>query len=358
VSDLEGELGISDASASDDSWRRGYLRAAGSLRVLPFLEPTLVASFTRDEFEPHDPLAFSMPPRPSGRSTEALALEARLYGRLGDTFVELRPSARLAFSQTAIAGETLNAPDRGGDDVSATYRVAALIAPWPALSFSASAATGVRLPSILELFGDRVYQLPNPTLVPERSKTADASVVLRGRLGALRGSAELRGFALFIDDLIRYERTAQFTARPENIASGRILGLEFGLQGTYGRHLSLVSSLTALATRNQFGKALPFRPPLELLVRPELVLYPPIADRAALFAELEHVAFTYLDEANRTFLDGRSLLGVGAALSLLDDRVVVQARVANLLDDLATDVLSHPLPGREFLLSLTVQDGE
>jgi iron complex outermembrane receptor protein len=356
-SDLGSELGTSQVVASDDAWWHGYVRAAGSLRVLPYLTPTLIASFTRDDYRPSDALAFRSPPRPSGRDTEALALEARAFGRVGGVPVELRPSLRLAASQTAVWVDGMRDDTAQRQHIlTATYRVAAAVAPLPALSLSASAATGTRLPTMLELFGDRVFQQPNPELEPERGRSVDASAVARGSIGDYHANAELRGFAMFIDDLIRFERTAQFTVRPANIASGRILGFELGTRQTYGRHLALAAALTAMQTRNQFGQALPLRPPLQFTARPELALFPAFAARLTLFAEVEHVSYVYLDDANLTFLGARTLLSSGAALRFLGGHVTLALRVRNLFDAQTVDALSRPLPGRQWLLSLAIED--
>ena len=347
------ELGMAEAVAADDLALRGFVRAGGSLRVLPWLEPTLLGSFARDEYLPEDRLAFSAPPRAARRSSETLALEARVYGRIADLPAELRPSVRAEWSQAEI-GMAAAAASR--HVFAPTYRLAAGIELSPALALSTSAATGKRLPSFLELFGDRALLDPNPALQPERSRTLDASVVGRGRAGALRGGAELRGFVLWIDDMIRYERSSELTLRPANLASARILGLELGLHAQLDRHLSLVSALTALDSQNQLGRSLAFRPPLELLVRPELSWAPAQLDRAVLFVELRHVAFVYLDDrSNDTSLPGRTLFALGATIELLHRRLRLQGRISNLFDAPATDVLSRPLPGREVLAVLTLE---
>jgi len=277
---------------------------------------------------------------------------------------ELRPSARLEWSRADIHGEHDDLREAGSDPgvsvhddvVAPTYRVAFGLQPSAALQLSTSAATGKRMPSIYELFGDRAYAEPNPRLRPESSRSVDASALVHGSAGSLRGSVELRGFALFLENMIRYERTSQFTARPDNIASAHILGLELGASGGLGRHLALLSSLTLMQTRNELGKSLAFRPPVELLVRPELSLYPPGVDRLVVFAEMHHVAFVYLDDhSNDTSLPGRTLFDVGCALELFHERAALQARVRNLFDVQASDVLSRALPGREILVLLSTQ---
>jgi outer membrane receptor protein involved in Fe transport len=352
------ELGMGQGTAADDLWLRGFARVGGSLRVLSWLEPTLIASVARDELRPDDPLAFTAPPRPSRRSTEAVALEPRVFGTIAGMPAELRPSLRAEWSQAEVRDATPGGTaDTRSSAFAPTLRLAAGLEPVPALSLAASAATGRRLPSLFELFGDRALLDPNPELEPERSRTIDLSAVGRARSGALRASAELRGFVLWIDDMIRYERSSELTFRPENLAAARIEGLELGLNAAFGRNLALVSALTALHTENQLGNALAFRPPVELLVRPELSWSPPHLDRVVVFGEVQHVGFVYLDDArNDTSLPARTVFSLGCTLELLQRRMRLQARVRNLFDVRASDVLSRPLPGREVLAVVTVEE--
>jgi iron complex outermembrane receptor protein len=220
----------------------------------------------------------------------------------------------------------------------------------------ASYSTGRRLPSIRELFGDRMFQEPNPTLRVERSVSMDAGAVLQGRLGPLRGHLEARAFRLEVDDLIRFTRTSQYTVRPDNIANAEVLGVEAGLWLALRRHAALTLGTTAMHTENQFGLELPLRPQLGLLVRPELFLFPGGVERLTLFAQVDHRGQIYLDDANRTSLPGYTRLGSGVGVELLDGTLELSLRVNNLFDAAASDLLARPLPGRELLFSVTVEE--
>lgn len=376
LTDLFAELGTSQQVASRDVWQGFFLRAAGSRLFGGWFEPSLIASVALDRYRPDNPAAFSLPPRPSQRLSETLTIEPRAIGTLLGLPAELRPSLRLGWSQTEIRADSgLERVTQSRGELAPTLRLAAAVAPAAALSVSASVASGARLPSILELFGDRAFQEPNPRLTRERATSLDLSAVARGRFRRARGVVELRGFALAIDDLIRFERTAQFTVRPDNVASGRIYGAELGFSGGYGRHLQLVSSFTAMRTRNPFGKQLPLRPALQALVRPQFDWSfgssPFLAGLRQLsaFAELHHVSFVYLDAANLTHLPSRSLFSAGVSLGLggaageafgpggAAAPLRLDVRVNNLLATPATDVLSRPLPGRDVRVSLTLHQG-
>lgn len=374
LTDLYAELGTSQQVASRDAWQRYFLRAAGSRVLGGWFEPSLVASVALDRYRPNNPAAFSLPPRPSQRASQTLTLEPRVFGRLWGLPAEVRPSLRVGLSQTEIRADSgLETVAERRQELVPTVRLAAALAPAPALGVSASVASGARVPSMSELFGDRAFQEPNPRLNHERSTSLDLGVVARGRFASVRGAMELRGFLLRIEDLIRFERTAQFTVRPENIASGRIYGAELGLSGGYGRHLRVASALTTMRTRNPFGKQLPLRPSLQAFIRPQLLWQlsgaRPLAGLRQLsaFAELHHVSFVYLDDANLTHLPARSLLSAGLSLGWgaasgdaggLRERpapLQLDLRVNNLFAATVTDVLSRPLPGRDVRVSLTVR---
>jgi iron complex outermembrane receptor protein len=270
---------------------------------------------------------------------------------------ELRPSLRLELDQARIEDPDRDAAASTHDDaIAPTYRVAGLLAPLPTLALTASAASGKRLPSLFELFGDRAFFAANPRLAPERSRTVDAGVQAAGRAGLLHGSTELHGFVLWVDDLIRYKRQSQLTLRAENAARAKIAGLELGLDGGVGDHVQLTAALSAQRGRNQVDRTLPLQPNWQLLVRPELSFALPPLDRARLFVEAQHVGLTYLDDENLSSLPPRTTLGFGAGVELWQRRLSVLARVRNLFDVNASDVLGRPLPGREILLSLALRE--
>ena len=351
-----GELGTGQHD-TDDQWQRGYLRLGGSYRVLSFLEATALASLQRDDYRPEDSgdAAISLAGTASGRTTAAASLEARLFGHvLPDVRAELRASTRQAWTETHVAFQDgLSKIDRRRDRIVATYRLAGVVEPIPGLSISTSVADGLRLPSAGDLFGDRTYLEPNPDLMPERALSSDLGAVLRGRVGAVAATLEVRGFALFVDDLIVYEQKSARLAQAKNVSSARILGLEAGLNLRAGGRFTLASSLTAMDTQNQHGRALPLRPPLQALLRPRLALLAAGPEQLSLFGELHHVAFTYLADLGTSTFPARTLLSLGATLSLWSDWLTLDVRVNNLLDARVSDALSRPLPGRDFRLSLT-----
>ncbi len=359
VSDPFGELRMGIPTEGDDVSVRAYGRAAGSLRVTRWLEPTLVVSVAQDSRSPSDRTRFSAPPRDSRRTTEAIALEPRLHGLLAGMPAELRPSARVELSQARIVDEAAVTTAQTHSDVLApTFRLASSLQPSAGLLFGASAATGKRVPTISELFGDRAALAPNLALVPERAYMFDASAVLAGRAGELRGRTELRPFASFIDDAIRYRRIDVATVKAENVAHARLAGVELGASGSLFQRLLLSAALTLLHSQSQLGHALPLRPAVEAFVQPELSWpLPGPVDRVALFVEAHHVGVLYLDDATGdTALPARTLLAAGVGVELVEQRLALRARLDNLLDDFASDVLGRPLPGRALFVTASLQE--
>jgi hypothetical protein len=347
LTDRFGELGIG-RRVTDDRTSGVQARAAASADVADPIELSAVVSVRRDAHHPED--AFSAQ-APSVRWTPSVAVEPRVHGRWGRTRWELRPSARLALTHGRIAAAA--ADGDGVVDFVPTFRLGAAVAPRGWIALSLSVATGRRLPSMLELFGDRGALDANPALQPERSLGGDAGVVVRGRSGPVRGAVELRGFYVAVDDLIRWRRTSQFTAVAENVAAARVSGLEGGLRGSLGRHLELSGALTWLSAEDGTGRVLPFRPALVAVARPEVHTGPVLDDvveDAALRIEVTHTGASFVDAANLIELRARTWLGLGLRFDLLDGGLFVDLSVQDLADRRGDDLLGYPLPGRRFLV--------
>lgn len=355
LQDPKAELGVSKQVDSNDLWQRAHARSGLSIRLLPFFEPTLVVSGAVDAYDPENKAAFIAPPRPSGRHTGSVTLEPRLFGHLFGMRAELRPNLRLVSTRTTVSTSDLDGVRTDSEHKTFhTLRLAAVLEPITQLTVASSVSTGLRQPSLTELFGDRVYRVGNPDLLAERSTSVDASIVFKGRLGALRGTLELRGFQSWITNLITDELTGANEVKSVNTGETTILGLESGLGLQYGHRFDLTSSLTALHTRSQFGKEVPFRPPLRFLVRPTLHFYYAGLDRVSTFFQVEHQSYAYMDRANDVPSPGRTMLDTGLSMSFCTRRLTVSGRLNNLLDQHPWDYQARQLPGRSFRVGLTI----
>jgi hypothetical protein len=307
------------------------------------------------------------------------AVSAAAELALADDLV-VEPAARLDLVRTAPTPET-EGPDAFADlpprwDAVPSPRLTARARLVEDVAVKGSAGRYVRLPTLLELFGDRGTIHGSPELAPERGASADVGVVwaparaLGSPAGALdRILVEAAAFATRARDTIALISTAGFAARAENIGGTETYGAELVAAARLRRTLSVTASYTRLVTEqrtidpNLRGKAVPRTPGHLAYARAEL------AHRgAALWVDAAIQSTAYLDQANFQRVPARALVGAGARMpiaagiaaalavsNLTDVRVVtippdrpIDAPAPTALADLA----GFPLPGRSFYLSL------
>lgn len=359
--DLFGELGVSKRSDTLDHGYRGFLRAAGTLRFTPWLESTLVASYAGDRYDRRNRFAFP-DPAPTTRHSAAAALELVAHGRLFGVELELRPSARVEWSHTHIdrnQGLT-GAFVPTGVALIPTARVGLGVSPLRELALSGSIASGGRLPTMFELFGDRGVTLPSPGLRPVRAFTVDGGATWCTQRDWWRASLEARGFLQRRRDTIAVTAlNAQKQARYTNLSEVTQKGAEFGLSGALFEHFALHSSLTYLHTETQLGKRLPFRPTWVAFVRPELrARFANGAVSAATSGELAYRSFVFADPANLATTAECRTGAVSVALGFLQDRLRLIGRVDDVADARCSDLTGYPLPGRSLFFTLSYQEAK
>jgi vitamin B12 transporter len=224
---------------------------------------------------------------------------------------------------------------------------------------SGSAAWGHALPGGLWLtvsygtafkaptFNDLYYPFfGNPHLEPETSASTEIGVA--GRHGAARWS--LNAFATRIDDLIAFDATVQ---APANIDSARIRGLE-AVAGARVGAWDLSGNVTLLDPENRAsgpdrGNLLPRRPRQSLRLDVDRDLGR-LRAGATLFASGRR----FDDLANDVRLDGYAVVDLRAEYRLTD-RLTVQGRIENLLDEDYETAAFYNQPGRGFYLTLGYQ---
>lgn len=359
LTDLFGEIGLGRRASDDHAWR-SVLRVAASGDASEWLELTGVAIYTREELDPNDSLA-RQPNLGSARDGGAFAIEGRFHGRVDHVALELRPSARLSVVSSRLS--ELRPEDLGARSESLalapTLRIAGVVAPIPELAIAASFATATRTPSMVELFGDRGYLRGDTALQPERAEMIDLGATLRGRHDVLRGTIEARGFLTFASDLIRYRRTSQYTAVPENVDSAILFGAELGTHASITRHFELAGALTLLETRTPYlgsDRRLPLRPWMTAYLRPTVRAVDVAAvDRLELWADLVYVAESFATPANDVVIPARARFGAGISAFFWEERLRVDVFASDLADERGTDLLGFPLPGRSFGGSITLR---
>lgn len=357
--DLYGQLGTSKQTDTEDHMFRAFLRAAGSLYVTRWLETTLVSTYSIDAYLPRNAYAYPQP-ETSRRHSAGNSLELAFKGELGPARFELRPSARLDWTRTKLHARTGYRGDYDPDKtiLAPTARCGAVIELWSFVALSGSVATGVRVPTMFELFGDGGLVLPSFQLKPVSSTTYDGGVTAKGRAGLLRGRAELRGFAQQRRDSIALYRTAQFQVGNENLPSVKQWGVESNVSGALGEHFSVNGSFTWLDTKTALGARLPLRPRFTAYVRPEAKIRftNDWFSGASVAGELAYRSFAYLDNANLAYTDACAKVAVGAATTLFKERIRVSARMDDTANARCFDLLGFPLMGRSLLFSVTYQE--
>ncbi len=360
VSDRFGEINRTSATLSDDLGLRGFGRLAGSAALARFLELTVVGTLARDARMPEDRLRRVQIPD-SGRTSLAGVAELNLHAALGQHRFELRPSLRIEHTFARLYADSFGTPgaNHAGDTL-ATYRLALALGLLGGLTLSASAASGARVPSMLELFGDGVLLLGNVALQPERSRSYDLGLTELARSGPLSLRAELRGFALDIDDQIILVRNSFSQLVPQNLARSRIRGLELGARADFGPTLWLNAAATLLDTEGKPGRRLPNRPPLILYAQPGVSWRPGrVLDALHAFVEMSLVGHRYSDPDNQTPLEPSQIFfGAGVALAFLGSHAELRATLGDALDRGGHDLLGYPLPGRSLMTSLTYREGK
>lgn len=320
-----------------------------------------------------------VPPTSSHRLRALLGLGGEL--RVDGDRLLLEPGLHVlvAHSELLPLSETAPQPQDPSTTSLPAPRVAARLRLLPWLIARAGAGRFVRLPSFLELFGDRAFFRPNPTLRPESAWSTELGLRAAGTLWQrLQLSLEAHGFHRRTDDLIDVLRDGP-TLRARNVGTATAAGLEIEARARLGELVAAQLSYTFLEARDytdvpeRRGKRLPGRPPHSVWLRLDGGL-PFLAARA--FYELDYASWVFLDPANLQPRPARYLHALGIQLGPLPtSRAGLQLAVEmrNLLDTRAVEVqlplspagqltkvpladfYDYPLPGRALYATLSIR---
>lgn len=244
------------------------------------------------------------------------------------------------------------------------------------IAVKTSAGWYVRLPTLLELFGDRGFILGSPDLDPERGPMLDAGLVWAPAesIHVLdRVLVEVVAFGSRARDTIALISTAGFVARAENVGATQAYGAELVAAGRLWKKLSLALSYTRLVTEQRTidpsfaGRTVPRTPGHQLHARVDYAQQLR-GHLAGVWLDVAAQSTSFLDRANFARVPGRALLGAGVRVEVLDHLGVTLAvdnlgdtRVVEIPPQRAidvplpmplSDVAGFPLPGRSFYLSL------
>lgn len=304
-----------------------------------------------DEYAPSDT---EVTGSPGHRLFGATGLETDFWiQRLG---LDVIPSVRVELAREETSGRNnfyrLLPTSAPTNHVLPVARLALIKALTDSLSLRANAGRYARLPSLIELYGNTGLLLGDPTLKPERGLNADLGPSLSRSRGASRVTWSAAAFVSFIDDLIAYQYGSGH-ARPRNVGSARILGVESEANLQLGRHFKatlagMVSDpVNTSPIDAEHGRQLTYRPRYRFFARPEWRAVQLAAETfLGLYAECDATAKNYLVPTNIASVPARLLFGAGVYVDL-PAGFAIRFTAQNLANAAIHDLSGYPLPGRE-----------
>jgi len=209
-----------------------------------------------------------------------------------------------------------------------------------------------RPPSFQERYVVQGTLMPNPALRPERALSADVTAGWRDEKVALA----VTGFGSLYEDLITYEYYPPALAKPFNVMTARVAGVEAEARVTPAPWLDASVAYTFLSTQNlrddprYYLKALPFRPAHRVAARVSGGLRWLRAHADILFQSAQ-----YMNRTETLSLDARAFVNVGVSSTPFSRPDVTLAfEVKNLFDVQTQDVNGYPLPPRAAFFTLAV----
>jgi len=230
-----------------------------------------------------------------------------------------------------------------------TYRLSAAYVFEDGGRLRASYGTGVKAPTVFELFGFGPTFKGNPDLLPEESRGWDVGV--EQRLFDGRVHLDLTYFDMRIENLITgFGDTAvnlPGTSRSRGIEVNAKLGLEEGI--------GITGSYTYMNAQDADGNQL-VRRPRHLASITGTYRFPD--DVAALTLGIDYNGrrqdlqfFPFLQPSTHVVLDSYTLVRVGATYRLTD-RLSLFGRIENALNEQYEEVFSYGAPGRAAYVGL------
>lgn len=360
LDDTMGELGLGDVRRSSTTISGGAA-TTWSAR-LGAHRGVLGAELRGDRFRDADDQA-ATPTVTGTRVGGALLAQVDLAPTAG---LVITPAVRLDAVRTNPAALTVGpmafAPVDARTDLVPSPRLAARALLGDDVALKGSAGYYVRLPTLVELFGNRGFILGAPDLRAERGPNADAGIVW-SPAGAVAGGwvdrvlVEADAFATRAKDTISFVTTAGYVTRAANLGRTQTYGAELAASARVARTLALTASYTRLATTQVSddvtldGRALPRAPGHRLYARAD-VGRRVLARDARAWVDLAYQSTAYLDPANLARVPGRALVGAGASCEL-GGGLAVAVAVENLADTRVVNVPLVPAPSPTFTTTPT-----
>lgn len=379
--DLEGEIGLGRQDNNNQSYQIGW-NGRFAHTLFKRWQVGLSIRLRNENFAPQDNLTTNQPRPSRGRWQFVPTLNSTLS--LFKRRLTLLTSGKLEWYSN-LENSNSNNEKTPTSNLYPTGRVGLLASPTPWLQFKGNIGRYVRVPTFLELFGDRGTTVGNASLRPESGWKWDAGVALlfedKGHLDWLK--VESAFFWTQASDLIRFIQNSQRTMVAVNIDDARIIGVEGVVSLSLFGHFQVDTNLTWMEALNQSdnpsesGKQLPGRPVWEVSVRATLK-----SSFGNLYYRYMGLGGNFLDRANFRELAPRHNHSIGFKLfpgnimRALDintpwNGLTIVFEVRNLLDQrigtrplrpplpnlkettqAIADFSGYPLPGRTFTLTV------
>jgi iron complex outermembrane receptor protein len=299
-----------------------------------------------------------------------------------DPTVVITPAMRLDVVRTVpvpVGIETTEPDLPTHYDTIPSPRLSARLAVNDDVAIKTSAGWYVRLPTLLELFGNRGAVLGRPDLRPERGPSSDFGVVWAPAValgGFDRFLVEASVFGTRNHDTIVFIHSVGPATRPENVANAQTYGGELVATARVARTVSVTANYTRLVTENisedpgRNGKQLPGKPGHEFYARADVV-HDLFGRQVSAWLDASWLSTSYQDQPNSMAVPARFLAGTGARIELAGG-LAASVAVENLANvrieqypldpppradftqtpKALADVAGFPLPGRSLYVSL------
>jgi vitamin B12 transporter len=257
-------------------------------------------------------------------------------------------------------------PTHGGDacnQFQPAMRLGAQLGHAP-LAFLANIGRYARVPTLTELYGMSGAVRGNAALEPETGVSVEAGVrATASPTSALRGaSVDLFGFIRQAKHLVAYQRSSLGYVRPFNVGSARVAGLEVLANYRPAPFALFELALSVLDPRNTSpsrpaNDVLPYQARLALVPRAEIAsrLAARPIDSGKLSLSYFYESSRYADPAGLVVIPEQGSLELEAELGAFKGHLTLRARLANLLNQVRSDLIGYPLPGRAAYAALEAQ---
>ncbi|MDZ4725320.1 MAG: TonB-dependent receptor plug domain-containing protein [Leptospira sp.] len=217
-----------------------------------------------------------------------------------------------------------------------------------------------RIPSFIELFGERGSIIGNTSLRPEMSRNSDMGFFFKSKLNAeWKWDSEIAYFQKKIYDMILFLPNSQFTLRPENVDSALIKGIETSHTLTWNKGWKFNFQYTYQNAKNTSesntlnGKYLPLRPKNQ--ISSSLTYF---KDWGEIGLEYLFIGANFRDRTNEYYgyLPSRQIYNCFFTYIPYRDielgrEFLMTFEVRNLTNKQVEDLVGYPLPGRSFYLT-------